>query len=153
MRDVKTYSILTVTLEVEPSAATRINQRLAKDLLHIAREALTNVRKHAHATQVHIQVTRTSAGVKLTIVDNGVGIDLDREPDDPVAATLPNAPHRSVTTSSNGLGNPNLSPTGAAVAAGQGLRNMQERAERLNGTLHVSPARAGGTQIEVSIPT
>jgi signal transduction histidine kinase len=133
VRDLQTYSILTVKLEIDPQATARIHPRLAKELLHITREALTNVRKHAHATHVTLRVARTDHGVSLTVVDNGVGIG----PQTGQAAATASAVTASAATS----------------VGGQGLRNMQERAARIHGTLAISPIATGGTQVEVTLPS
>jgi signal transduction histidine kinase len=45
------------------------------ELLRIAGEALTNVRKHAHATDVDVSLTSDGKGVVLDIVDNGTGFN------------------------------------------------------------------------------
>jgi two-component system NarL family sensor kinase len=45
------------------------------ELLRIAGEALTNVRKHAHATDVDVSLTSDGKDVVLDIVDNGTGFN------------------------------------------------------------------------------
>jgi signal transduction histidine kinase len=40
----------------------------------IAQEALTNITKHAQATRVRMQLTRETDGVRLLIMDDGVGL-------------------------------------------------------------------------------
>lgn len=49
------------------------------DLLQIAREALSNIHRHAYANQVDIDLAYTgnTRHITLTITDNGVGIDDD----------------------------------------------------------------------------
>ncbi|PJF24843.1 MAG: histidine kinase, partial [Phototrophicales bacterium] len=48
----------------------------AKETLYrIAREALHNTVKHAHATHVELQLTNCDEGFRLSITDNGVGFD------------------------------------------------------------------------------
>ncbi|TAJ10071.1 MAG: PAS domain S-box protein [Nitrospirae bacterium] len=44
-------------------------------LFRIAQEALTNVARHAHATQVHIELAGTAEALQLTIADDGRGFD------------------------------------------------------------------------------
>lgn len=43
-------------------------------LFRSAQEALTNVQKHAHASDAWLQVTRQDGRITLTVTDNGVGI-------------------------------------------------------------------------------
>ncbi len=45
------------------------------ELLHLVREALSNVARHARATQVRIVVTTLTDETTVEIVDNGVGFD------------------------------------------------------------------------------
>jgi len=45
--------------------------------LRIVQEALTNIRKHAAATQVHIRIRQESNSLVTTIEDNGVGLPKD----------------------------------------------------------------------------
>lgn len=47
-------------------------------MLRIVQEALTNVRRHANATEVKINLEKTSTGVLVAIVDNGCGFNLER---------------------------------------------------------------------------
>jgi two-component system nitrate/nitrite sensor histidine kinase NarX len=49
-------------------------------LLRIAQEALTNVRKHAQATQVRVTLTRSDHELELAITDNGQGFPLAPSP-------------------------------------------------------------------------
>ena len=46
---------------------------MESELFRIAQEALTNVRKHAHATHAEIGLKRRGARVSLTISDDGRG--------------------------------------------------------------------------------
>lgn len=47
-------------------------------LFRIAQEALTNIKRHAHATEVRLKLAGDTNSVKLTISDNGVGFDVAR---------------------------------------------------------------------------
>jgi signal transduction histidine kinase len=44
-------------------------------LFRIAQEALTNVAKHAHATRAQIELDQTDGRCRMTVRDDGVGID------------------------------------------------------------------------------
>jgi signal transduction histidine kinase len=63
-------------LEGEPSPEARAI------LYRVALEALTNVRKHADASQVEVLLERRGVGVLLCVRDDGSGFDLP-EPDAP----------------------------------------------------------------------
>jgi len=64
-----------ITLDLE-EATHPLNPELCLTLYRCAQEALTNIRKHAHATKVLLRLC-TSAGqedqVELTVLDNGQG--------------------------------------------------------------------------------
>jgi signal transduction histidine kinase len=44
-------------------------------LLRIAHEALSNVWKHAHATETHVRLTRCDGKLELCIADDGIGYE------------------------------------------------------------------------------
>jgi signal transduction histidine kinase len=41
----------------------------------ITQEALTNVRKHARANHVHVTLTTYRGGIRVTVIDDGIGFD------------------------------------------------------------------------------
>jgi signal transduction histidine kinase len=43
-------------------------------LLRATQEAFANIRKHAHATEVTVELTSSPSGVRLTVTDNGIGM-------------------------------------------------------------------------------
>jgi signal transduction histidine kinase len=49
-------------------------------LYHIAREALTNVVRHARASSVSVRIQRRRDGVRMRIADNGSGLDMSHTP-------------------------------------------------------------------------
>ncbi|WP_181062810.1 sensor histidine kinase [Pseudoclavibacter sp. RFBG4] len=49
-------------------------------LLRCAQEALSNARRHAHATNVHLSVELGAANVVLNVTDDGRGFELEAEP-------------------------------------------------------------------------
>jgi two-component system sensor histidine kinase UhpB len=70
---------LTVTLNAE-----RLPKRLPTEhetvLFRAVQEALTNVARHARATQATIELRQEARGVRLTIRDNGMGFDVNTPP-------------------------------------------------------------------------
>jgi signal transduction histidine kinase len=52
-----------------------LSRRQVESLLAWVREALTNVNRHAHATQVEVTWRRSGPTYQLTVEDNGVGFD------------------------------------------------------------------------------
>ena len=117
-RELRAHSFLNINVEVESEASIKLSPEQTVEILHITREALTNVRKHARASQVEINVNNQSDALILTIVDNGIGLDPD--------------------LILNGSGN--------------GLHNMQERAQALGGKIIFTRVESGGTQIQLSLP-
>ncbi len=101
-------------------AFPRLSPVIELQLLRIAQEALTNVRRHALATEVGVKLKGTSDAVEMIVKDNGQGFDLsDLE-------KVPPGYH--------------------------GLNIIKERAEGFGGSLDISTAPGGGTELKVSLP-
>jgi PAS domain S-box-containing protein len=67
---------LRVMCEIAPDAAElELDPERRTMLFRIAQEALTNVVRHAEATEVRMSAARDDGAVLLTIADNGKGID------------------------------------------------------------------------------
>ena len=62
-----------VPVHVQVTNVGRLPLPVESELFRIAQEALTNVRKHAHASQVEIALRRRGPRVSLTICDDGRG--------------------------------------------------------------------------------
>lgn len=54
---------------------TPVLERVEDTLVQITRESLTNIRRHAEASQVHLTLSYLGEQVALDIADNGVGFD------------------------------------------------------------------------------
>jgi len=52
-------------------------QSMATDvvLLRATQEAFANIRRHAHASAVTVELAPSASGLRLTVTDNGIGID------------------------------------------------------------------------------
>ncbi|HHY54690.1 MAG TPA: GAF domain-containing sensor histidine kinase [Chloroflexi bacterium] len=74
-QELRTDTLLTVDLQVDDQAATVCTARQADEFLHIAQEALANVRKHAGASAVKLQFGFEDGLLQLAIHDNGAGMD------------------------------------------------------------------------------
>lgn len=77
-REARAHSFLNVDLQIESVDWTRLSPEHTVEILHIAREALMNVRKHSRASSAEIILTRQPQVLALTIADNGM---LKRESD------------------------------------------------------------------------
>jgi signal transduction histidine kinase len=53
----------------------RLDQKKEIALFRIAQEALTNITRHAQASQVELKLSATKNWVTLTITDDGIGFD------------------------------------------------------------------------------
>jgi signal transduction histidine kinase len=70
-----------ITLDLE-EATHPLNPDLCLALYRCAQEALTNIRKHAHATKVLLRLSTSDEQedqVELTVLDNGQGRPLEHE--------------------------------------------------------------------------
>lgn len=70
-----------------------VSAELRHSLFLIVKEALNNVVRHAHASEVRLQISITAAALDLLIADNGRGIE--RKPDDTLANGLRNMRQRA----------------------------------------------------------
>jgi two-component system, NarL family, sensor kinase len=62
-----------IPVRVEASPTEQLPLRVEVELFRIAQEALTNVRKHAHAHEVEVALRRRGPTLSLSVRDDGVG--------------------------------------------------------------------------------
>ncbi len=62
-----------------PRSISELRDDRAAAMLHIAREALSNVRKHARASAISVEVTDLDHVIQLQIHDDGVGFHADAQ--------------------------------------------------------------------------
>jgi PAS domain S-box-containing protein len=101
---------------------SRLPRELETACFRITQEALTNVARHAHAVNVSVQLERFRERMLLTIMDDGVGFDID-----------------------------NLRKSASAASA-LGLRGMEERALAVGGYVEVDSALGRGTRVRATFP-
>lgn len=111
-------------------ATTTGNPRLLRPeyehtLLRATQEALANVRKHAHASQVMVTLSYMEDLVTLDVQDNGIGFA--REEMQRISERV-------------------------RQAGGFGLKGLRARVEKLGGTLIIESAPGEGTTIAVALP-
>jgi signal transduction histidine kinase len=113
-------------IDVEINGLEDNFERLPTDvetaLYRIVQEALMNIEKHANATHVAINITRTDTNITIRIEDNGEGFSMQK------------AMRKTRATQS------------------MGLRNMRERIELLQGTFFIHSDVGKGTFLEVKAP-
>ena len=115
-------SDLRIDCELDLPARSGLSPALESVCYRVAQEALTNVARHAEATQVDVRLALHSHTVHLEIRDNGRGLDTA-------------APPR---------------PRGAT--GGRGLVGMRERVELLGGTIQIEGRPGAGTRVIVDLP-
>ncbi|WP_376793074.1 ATP-binding protein [Thermoflexus sp.] len=91
-------------------------------LFRIVQELLTNVRRHAQASQAVVRLVFQPQGVRLEVEDNGVGFDVEE--------ALANAPMRKTI----------------------GLTSIRQWVEMLGGQLAITSAPGKGTRVTVFLP-
>ena len=91
-------------------------------LFRIAQEALTNIIRHAQATQAVIRFSRGNTEIQMVIEDNGSGFDVDEK------------------------------LTQAKEKISFGLLGMMERAALVGGNCSITSLPGKGTRIEVLVP-
>ncbi|MDF1504416.1 ATP-binding protein [Roseisolibacter sp. H3M3-2] len=104
------------------AASPPVAPEVASALYRVAQEALTNVAKHARASQASVVVDRTDGQVRLVIEDDGCGFD-------PAATAARVRRERRF-----------------------GLAGMRERAALLGGELTLESAPGRGTAVHVRLP-
>jgi signal transduction histidine kinase len=93
----------------------------------IVSEALTNVSKHAHATQAEVTVTRAGDRLRIVVTDNGSGGAAPTGGDDEGGGTGPEG-------------------------GGTGLWGLAQRAAAVDGTLTIDSPPGGPTVIAAELP-
>jgi PAS domain S-box-containing protein len=105
--------------------ADGMDARLAPEVetacFRIAQEALTNVLRHASATNVSVEITSGQSDLRLLVRDNGVGFDVRAA----------------------------MSRTG--LSASLGLQGMQERAAAIGGSVNIVSKPRRGTRVQASL--
>jgi two-component system, NarL family, nitrate/nitrite sensor histidine kinase NarX len=116
-------SKLAVRFHATPRAmAAPLSAAAQAEIFSVAREALTNVRKHARAQRVGIDVDVSGPDFTLSIEDDGVGFDAEL-----LAAGPERWPHF-------------------------GLAGMRERAESIGGRIAWHSRLGAGTLVELHVP-
>lgn len=72
-RDARARSFLTVFVNAPLAAGARATPEQTSELLHIAREALSNALRHAQATEIRFSISADDTLLTLSIGDDGIG--------------------------------------------------------------------------------
>ena len=99
-----------------------LGPELEINLYRIVQEGLNNIIRHAGARQVILELKREQAGVYVSILDDGLGFDLEKMRDE------------------------------SESRPGLGLAGMKERAEYLGGSFDLQSEPGRGTRVTVRVP-
>lgn len=99
---------------------TRLAPEVETACFRIAQEALTNVLRHASATNVSVEITYANSDLRLLVRDNGVGFDVRAA----------------------------MGRTG--LNASLGLQGMQERAAAVGGSVDIKSKLRRGTKVQAT---
>ena len=112
-----------VKLDIDPELG-RLPEAIELSVYRIVQEGLSNVRKHARATQVRIVLSRTpTASLTMRLIDNGQGL--------PGKLDLASLSQRKSF----------------------GLVGIGERVSLLRGTMDISRSEGGGLDMTIEIPS
>jgi signal transduction histidine kinase len=117
VKDLEVNALSEATVQLSDDALSMVPEVAKGDLIQIVRGILSNIARHARASQVWVACTVTDERtIVMTIEDDGIGFDP------------------------------------ATVQRGDGLSNIEERAERLDGKITISKRTPKGTVHTLSIP-
>jgi signal transduction histidine kinase len=102
----------------------RLDPEMESTIYRVVQEALTNVSRHAQATQATIRIVERNGMIHASVTDDGRG--------------LPEADR--------------LGPRGDGLEGGFGMSGMRERAELVGGELELVPAPGKGTVMRLMVP-
>jgi signal transduction histidine kinase len=77
LRELQVNALTHVELIEEPQACRDLSDEMTSELFLVAQEALTNVRKHAHAAGVTARLARQGGRFTMEIADDGEGFATD----------------------------------------------------------------------------
>jgi PAS domain S-box-containing protein len=105
-------------LDLPRQLGSAIQAKIVEETLQVAREALSNVVRHAAAAHVSVALTVDDGRIRLTIKDDGMGFET----------------------------------VAAGRRQGDGLRNMYQRANAMDGDLAIDSQRGAGTTLRLTVP-
>jgi len=71
---------LQMKLNLQRSAIDVLTKEVKREILNIAREALSNCVRHAQATKVVVSIRTRGARIRLSILDDGIGFSTEGQP-------------------------------------------------------------------------
>ena len=124
VEELRQHMLVQARVEVTGDIEGAIDEDAWRSLLYIAREATSNVIRHAGATKVTLRVVHARDHLVISIRDNGRGF---------FKTGLTLSPNRG-------------------VFRGNGMRNIAERARLIGGTATVDSHPGKGTTVRIRVP-
>jgi signal transduction histidine kinase len=126
-RRAKAIDGLQVSTEIDLGAdpSERLDPELESTLYRVVQEALTNVSRHANASQAVVSVVAENGSIHASVTDDGQGL--------PASSGAPRSPEEE-------------------LKGGFGMSGMRERAELVGGELEMLSAPSGGTIVRLTVP-
>jgi PAS domain S-box-containing protein len=118
----KYYNVQNLSVDIE-EIDDLFSPKVQLNIYRIFQECLTNISRHAQATQISLAVRKNEGRVSFSVKDNGQGFEVET------------ALAREASTK------------------GIGLATMAERVRLVGGTLEIDSRKGLGTQITFAIPT
>ncbi|HTZ88675.1 MAG TPA: ATP-binding protein [Solirubrobacteraceae bacterium] len=115
---------VSINVELGQDDGRRLDAELESTIYRIVQEALTNVSRHAEASQAIVTIGEREGKVIAAVTDDGKG--------------MPGAER--------------LGPRGDGLEGGFGMGGMRERAELVGGDLEFAPAPEKGTTVRLIVP-
>jgi two-component system, NarL family, sensor histidine kinase DevS len=115
-------TLIDIDIDIDPDAGMAVSRERGAELLHVARESLSNAARHARARHLAVTFRREGGGAALVVADDGVGFD----------------PTQPVAPGHHGLGNmqKRAASIGATLrvesAAGEGTRIIVSLPDRID---------------------
>lgn len=117
VRELEVNTLAHITLRLEEDATATLGGSEQMHVVQIVREILSNIARHARASEVELLCRLEDGHVELHVSHDGTGFDPD------------------------------------SVERGHGLRNMEERARLLGGTLEIVRRKDGGMRHLLRVPS
>ena len=113
-------------LALQQVSGARLSPEVERSVIGIVREALQNIRKHADAKSVRVEVTRDDGALRVLVTDDGQGFQMEER------GQQHEQEHDSVQHF--------------------GLVQMRELAQELGGDVTIASRPGSGTRVEAIIP-
>jgi signal transduction histidine kinase len=112
-------------IDLDLGPEERLDAELESTVYRVVQEALTNVSRHAQATQALISISSREGTIRVAVTDDGKGLPSGGVP---------------------------AGPRGDGLQGGFGLSGMRERAELVGAELELLPAPERGTTVRLTVP-